>query len=67
MFGICMPDQSGSLLEEIISIQEELFSELGLSYRLLQMSSEELGAAAYKKYDFEAWLNHLQHWGEVLF
>lgn len=65
MFGICNPSESESLLEEIITIQQELFSELGLHYRLLEMPSEELGAPAYRKFDIEAWMHAKEHWGEV--
>lgn len=31
------------------------------------MSTEELGAPAYRKYDIEAWLPGNQFYGEVLF
>lgn len=65
MFGICTPDQSEALLDEIVSIQCELFSELDLGYRLLEMPSEELGAPAYSKYDIETWLKGTRHWAEV--
>lgn len=65
MFGICTPSQSEALLEELVSIQCELFSDLGLGYRLLEMPSEELGAPAYKKYDVETWLQATHHWAEV--
>lgn len=65
MFSVCTPTESEGLLQEIVDIQCELFSELELCYKLLEMPSEELGAAAYKKYDVEAWLHHLGHWGEV--
>ena len=65
MFGICMPSKSEELLNELVAIQCELFSDLGLSYRLLDMPSEELGAPAYKKYDVETWLPATKHWAEV--
>jgi seryl-tRNA synthetase len=29
---------------------------LGFKYRVLDMASEELGAAAFRKYDIEAWM-----------
>ena len=34
-------------------------------YRLLEMSSEELGASAYHKYDLEAWMPGRKDFGEV--
>jgi seryl-tRNA synthetase len=32
-----------------------MYQALDLPYRLLDMATEELGAAAYRKYDIEAW------------
>ena len=48
--------QSHAVLDEFVAIQEEVLQELGLRYRVLDMASEELGAAAFKKYDIEAWM-----------
>eukprot|EP00913_Durusdinium_trenchii_P003294 g3048.t1 len=55
---------------------EELFTELGLCFRVLDMPTEELGAPAYRKYDMEekgwkgaakkhAWMPGLEKWGEI--
>jgi len=33
--------------------------------RTLEMSTEELGASAYRKYDIEAWMPGRGSWGEV--
>jgi seryl-tRNA synthetase len=30
--------------------------ELGFPYRVLNMATEELGAAAYRKFDVEVWM-----------
>lgn len=38
---------------------------LGLKYRVLDMASEELGAAAYRKYDIEAWMPSKKDYGEI--
>lgn len=38
---------------------------LQIPYRVLNMATEELGAAAYRKYDIEAWMPGRQIWGEV--
>ena len=54
-------------LEEILALQRELFSLLGLSHRVLAMCPEELGDPAYRKYDIEAWMPGRQggFWGEI--
>ena len=38
---------------------------LGLKYRLLDMASEELGSAAYRKYDIECWIPSKKDYGEI--
>lgn len=58
-------ERSVSTLEELLSLQKEIISELGLTARVLNMSPDELGAPAYKKYDIEAWMPGRRDWGEV--
>lgn len=38
---------------------------MGLPFRVLNMATEELGAAAFRKFDIEAWMPHRQDYGEV--
>ncbi|KAF9903375.1 seryl-tRNA synthetase [Linnemannia zychae] len=59
------PGESDRILEEIRMFQENIFEELGLCYRVLDMPTEELGASAYKKYDIEAWMPGRNGWGEI--
>ncbi|KAG0052707.1 seryl-tRNA synthetase [Linnemannia elongata] len=59
------PGESDRILEDIRSFQEDIFEELGLCYRVLDMPTEELGASAYKKYDIEAWMPGRNGWGEI--
>ncbi|KAF9963007.1 seryl-tRNA synthetase [Modicella reniformis] len=59
------PGESDRMLEELRQFQENIFDELGLCYRVLDMSTEELGASAYKKYDIEAWMPGRNNWGEI--
>eukprot|EP00250_Pteridium_aquilinum_P006984 c16791_g1_i1 orf=357-1952(-) len=65
MFVICKPEDSDMFHEELISIEEELFSSLGLHFKTLDMPSEDLGAPAYRKYDVEAWMPGLDRYGEI--
>jgi seryl-tRNA synthetase len=48
--------ESDSVLTEFVEIQKEICEEMGFSYRVLNMATEELGAAAYRKYDVEVWM-----------
>ncbi|CAL1388987.1 unnamed protein product [Linum trigynum] len=65
MFVLCRPDESDTYHEELITIEEELFSSLGLHYKTLDMASEDLGAPAYRKFDVEAWMPGLGRYGEI--
>ena len=56
MFSFCDPDVSWDELETLRSIQEEIVSSLELPYRVINVASGDLGAAAAKKYDLEVWL-----------
>jgi len=58
-------EESNKMLEEIRQLEEDLFSSLGLCFRVLDMPTEELGAPAYRKYDMEAWMPGMQKWGEI--
>ncbi|XP_017142243.1 serine--tRNA ligase, mitochondrial [Drosophila miranda] len=65
MFAICTPAQSEAELEEFKNIEVDLFKQLGINFRLLDMPPCELGAPAYQKYDIEAWMPGRQMWGEI--
>ncbi|KAG0739657.1 hypothetical protein G6F57_005386 [Rhizopus arrhizus] len=65
LFAVTTPEQSEEMMEEIRMIQEEMFTELGLCFRVLDMPTEELGASAYRKYDIEAWMPGRKNWGEI--
>ena len=50
---------------EMLEIQKEIFNELGLSYIVLEMSTEELGSSAYRKFDIEAYFPSFKDYGEI--
>ncbi|KAI4337669.1 hypothetical protein L6164_016054 [Bauhinia variegata] len=65
MFVFCRPEESEYYHEELIKIEEDLFSSLGLHFKTLDMASEDLGAPAYRKFDVEAWMPGLERFGEI--
>uniref|UniRef100_A0A8D1LEJ1 Serine--tRNA ligase, mitochondrial n=1 Tax=Sus scrofa TaxID=9823 RepID=A0A8D1LEJ1_PIG len=67
MFGVTGPglEQSSQLLEEFLSLQMEILTELGLHFRVLDMPTQELGLSAYRKFDIEAWMPGRGRFGEV--
>ncbi len=56
MFSYVHPDRSWEELELLRELQEEIVSELGLPYRVINVAAGDLGPAAAKKYDLEVWL-----------
>ncbi len=56
MFAFATPETSGSIHAEILALEEEIFTELGIPYRVLDIASGDLGGPAYRKYDLEAWM-----------
>ncbi|KAI0639545.1 seryl-tRNA synthetase [Trametes polyzona] len=65
LFVVSEEEKSGELMEEMRKLQAEIFEGLGLSFRVLEMPTEELGASAYRKYDAEAWMPGRGSWGEI--
>lgn len=65
MFIYCLPDQSESMHEELLNIEKEIASELGLHFRVIKQCTGDLGAMAYKKYDLEAWMPARGDFGEI--
>src|SRR5215207_7239773 len=65
MFAFTTPDQSDDLHEEMVEIEERIFQGLGLPYRVVDICTGDLGGAAYRKYDLEAWMPGRNDFGEV--
>ncbi len=56
MFAFTTPEQSAEVHEEMVGIEEHVFQGLGLPYRVVDICTGDLGGAAYRKYDLEAWM-----------
>jgi seryl-tRNA synthetase len=56
MFSFCEPERSWEEHDFLVSVQEDILRSLGLSYRVVNICTGELGASAAKKIDLEAWL-----------
>ena len=46
----------GTMHEQMLAIEEEIFTALGIPYRVLDICSGDLGGPAYRKFDLEAWM-----------
>jgi seryl-tRNA synthetase len=56
MFSFCHPDNSWEEHDFLRSIEEEILSDLGLPYQVVNICGGDLGAPAAKKYDCEVWI-----------
>jgi seryl-tRNA synthetase len=65
MFAFAEPEQSEALHEEMLGIEEEIFGGLGVPYRVVDICTGDLGGAAYRKYDLEAWMPGRGAYGEI--
>lgn len=55
MYVFCLPEKSKEMHEQIRQIEEEIWQELGIPYRVINIAAGDLGAPAAKKYDIEYW------------
>ena len=55
MYAYTLPEQSVDIHEKILAVEEEIYQELGIPYRVINIASGDLGAPASKKYDIEYW------------
>jgi seryl-tRNA synthetase len=65
MFAFTTPDRSEDMHHEMVAIEERIFQGLGLPYRVVDICTGDLGGAAYRKYDLEAWMPGRNDFGEV--
>ena len=65
MFAFTTPDTSERVHDEMVEIEERIFQGLGLPYRVVDICTGDLGGAAYRKYDLEAWMPGRNDFGEV--
>jgi seryl-tRNA synthetase len=56
MFSFATPETSWDEHEFLVSIEEEILGGLDIPYRVVNVAAGDLGGAAAKKYDLEAWL-----------
>ena len=56
MFSFSRPENSWEEHEFLLSLEERIVSGLGIPYRVMNVCTGELGPAAAKKFDIEAWL-----------
>ena len=56
MFSFVAPERSAEEHERLLAVEEQLLGELQIPYRVVDISVDDLGASAARKFDLEAWL-----------
>jgi seryl-tRNA synthetase len=65
LVSIAKPEESASEHERMTGCAEEVLKRLGLAYRVMLLSSGDMGFAAQKTYDIEVWLPHQGRYREI--
>jgi seryl-tRNA synthetase len=65
MVSFVAPGESEAELEWLTERAEVLLQRLGLAYRVLLMSTREMGFVQARKYDLEVWAPGVERWLEV--
>ena len=60
-----VPEASAAALDWMTGRAEDLLQRLGLAYRVLLMSTREMGFVQRRKYDLEVWSPGVERWLEV--
>lgn len=65
MFIYSDKENSDEMHQEMLQIEQDLWKELNIPYRVLEMCTGDLGAIASRKYDLEAWMPGRNDYGEI--
>jgi len=56
MFVFCLPEESWTWIEKMIAIEEEIWTPLGIPFRIVILPSGDFSRVASKTYDLELWM-----------
>ncbi len=65
MFVFTTPSEAWAEHDRMVALEEDLLSQLGLPYRVVNVAAGDLGAPAAKKIDIEAWFPSQERYREV--
>jgi seryl-tRNA synthetase len=65
MYTLCRPEAADAEFEKMHADAERTCAELGLTYRVKQLCTGDLGFCATRTYDIEVWAPGLGEWLEV--
>jgi seryl-tRNA synthetase len=65
-FVFCRPEDSWPIHEELLANAEDIFRQLEIPYRVVNICTGDIGTVAAKKYDIEAWMPREKTYKEVV-
>lgn len=65
IFIYCLPEESEEMHKYILSLEEKIYQNLEIPYRVVEMCTGDLGAMAARKFDIEAWMPGRKEYGEI--
>ena len=65
-FIFCKPEDSWKFHEELLKNGEDIFQQLKIPYRVVNICTGDIGTVAAKKYDIEAWFPRENLYREVI-
>ena len=65
MFSYVTEESAEAEHEKLLGFQEQMLSDLGLHYRVIDVAAGDLGSSAARKYDIEAWVPSQQAYREL--
>jgi seryl-tRNA synthetase len=65
MYKFTLPENSPQELDAMVADAEQTLQELGLTYRIVQLCTGDLGFGSAITYDIEAWAPGVEEWLEV--
>ena len=65
MYKFCAPEDSPAELESMLDDAQDVCRALGLTYRVVEICTADLGFNAAKTYDLEAWAPGVGEWLEI--
>lgn len=65
MYAYCLPEDSPKIHQKILNLEEEIYQDLNIPYRIINIAAGDLGSPAAKKYDLEYWSGVDQKYREI--
>ncbi len=65
MFAFTTQETSDQMHQQLLDWEEEIYQQLQIPFRVVDICTGDLGAPAYRKFDLEAWMPGRRQWGEI--